>query len=177
MERVVPLAPKGRALDLGCGEGRNAIYLEQHGFAVDAVDLDPIAVSRAESRVYESGCQGVDVRCIDINAALVGTSYAVVLAYGLLHCLPRRSLNSVFDFVGKQNSGAIFAASALTSDIPPPLEHGTGYLHLRSPQEYATLIGSACELVYWEEGIIEEDHLPVIGKHLHSSVWFIARVV
>jgi SAM-dependent methyltransferase len=32
------IAP-GRALDLGCGPGRNALYLAALGFAVDAVDL------------------------------------------------------------------------------------------------------------------------------------------
>src|SRR3954452_19402116 len=32
-----------RPLDLGCGPGRNALYLESSGFDVDAVDLSPAA--------------------------------------------------------------------------------------------------------------------------------------
>ena len=35
------LVSGGRALDLGCGPGRNAIHLASHGFEVDAVDLSP----------------------------------------------------------------------------------------------------------------------------------------
>lgn len=33
-----PTAPRGRALDLGAGEGRESLYLAQLGFEVDAVD-------------------------------------------------------------------------------------------------------------------------------------------
>lgn len=31
----------GKALDLGCGQGRNALFLEQLGFDVTAVDVNP----------------------------------------------------------------------------------------------------------------------------------------
>jgi len=33
-----------RALDLGCGAGRNTIYLAQNGFSVDALDIAQIAL-------------------------------------------------------------------------------------------------------------------------------------
>ncbi|NIV96498.1 methyltransferase domain-containing protein [candidate division KSB1 bacterium] len=36
--------PKGRALDLACGTGRNAIYLAKLGFQVDAVDISDVAL-------------------------------------------------------------------------------------------------------------------------------------
>jgi 2-polyprenyl-3-methyl-5-hydroxy-6-metoxy-1,4-benzoquinol methylase len=35
----------GRAIDLGCGEGDNAIFLAQHGFQVTAADF-PAAIAR-----------------------------------------------------------------------------------------------------------------------------------
>jgi SAM-dependent methyltransferase len=38
----------GRALDLGCGPGRNARYLAANGFDVDAVDLSPTAIAWGE---------------------------------------------------------------------------------------------------------------------------------
>ncbi|MGW5868405.1 class I SAM-dependent methyltransferase [Streptomyces sp. NPDC055239] len=49
------LLTPGRALDLGCGPGRNALYLASLGFRVDAVDLSPAAVSWAEERAREAG--------------------------------------------------------------------------------------------------------------------------
>jgi tellurite methyltransferase len=39
------LVPPGRALDLACGAGRNALYLAQHGWSVSAIDLSPEAIA------------------------------------------------------------------------------------------------------------------------------------
>jgi SAM-dependent methyltransferase len=43
---VAELAP-GRALDVGCGEGADAIWLARGGWAVTAIDISEVAVSRA----------------------------------------------------------------------------------------------------------------------------------
>jgi SAM-dependent methyltransferase len=40
----------GRALDLGMGEGRNAVYLAQHGWRTTGVDLSDVAVAQAKAR-------------------------------------------------------------------------------------------------------------------------------
>jgi len=37
----------GRALDLACGEGRNAVWLAARGWRVDAVDFSPVALEKA----------------------------------------------------------------------------------------------------------------------------------
>jgi SAM-dependent methyltransferase len=39
--------PPGRAIDLGTGEGRNAIWLAERGFAVTAVDFSRVGLARA----------------------------------------------------------------------------------------------------------------------------------
>jgi tellurite methyltransferase len=43
----VACGPRGRALDLAMGNGRNAIYLAQQGYEVDGIDLSEEAVRRA----------------------------------------------------------------------------------------------------------------------------------
>jgi SAM-dependent methyltransferase len=83
------IAP-GRALDLGCGPGRNAVYLASRGFEVDAVDLSPVAVAWAEDRAHDAG---VDVRflCGDafaLPAAELGGPYDLVVDSGCFHHLP-----------------------------------------------------------------------------------------
>ena len=47
--------PIGRALDLGCGTGTNAIYLAQHGFTVTAIDVSrrAIALARRKARLAQ----------------------------------------------------------------------------------------------------------------------------
>ncbi|HEY1840550.1 MAG TPA: class I SAM-dependent methyltransferase [Mycobacterium sp.] len=45
-ELAEPMSP-GRALDLGCGEGADAIWLAEHGWHVTAVDISQTALDRA----------------------------------------------------------------------------------------------------------------------------------
>ena len=44
----------GRAIDLGCGEGDNAIFLAQHGFQVTAVDFSPRSTRRGQGPVRQA---------------------------------------------------------------------------------------------------------------------------
>ncbi len=43
----------GRALEIGCGTGTNAIFLAQHGFNVLGVDISDIAVSKARAKAHD----------------------------------------------------------------------------------------------------------------------------
>ncbi len=47
--------PPGRAVDLGCGTGANAIFLAQHGFDVTGVDFAPAAIEKARQRANAAG--------------------------------------------------------------------------------------------------------------------------
>ena len=39
--------PPGRALDVGCGEGGDALWLARQGWQVTAIDISPLALERA----------------------------------------------------------------------------------------------------------------------------------
>ncbi len=43
----------GRAVDLACGEGRNAIWLADRGWTVTGIDFSEVAVDRARSRAAD----------------------------------------------------------------------------------------------------------------------------
>ena len=47
--------PRGRALDVACGRGRNALYLAASGYEVDAVDISTEALSSARRFAQRSG--------------------------------------------------------------------------------------------------------------------------
>jgi len=49
----VRLLPKGKALDIASGEGRNAVFLAQHGFEVDAVDISEKGLKKARKLARE----------------------------------------------------------------------------------------------------------------------------
>jgi len=49
--------PPGTALDLGCGEGGDAIWLAGRGWRVTAVDVSATALSRAATHATEAGVE------------------------------------------------------------------------------------------------------------------------
>lgn len=49
------VVPPGRAIDLGCGTGTNAIYLAWHGFDVIGVDSAVLAILKARWRARRAG--------------------------------------------------------------------------------------------------------------------------
>jgi SAM-dependent methyltransferase len=46
---------KGRALEIACGFGDNAIYLAQAGFTVTAIDISAVGLKRARERADAAG--------------------------------------------------------------------------------------------------------------------------
>lgn len=72
-------APRGRALDIACGSGRNAIHLAQHGFQVDAIDISTVGLTHARAAAERIG---ITVNWIvhDLDAGLpVGGPYQLVI--------------------------------------------------------------------------------------------------
>lgn len=54
-QQIVELVESGRilpcrAIDLGCGTGRNTLYLAQHGFQVTGVDFASSAIAKARKK-------------------------------------------------------------------------------------------------------------------------------
>ena len=47
----------GRALDLACGEGRNAVWLAEKGWQVAAVDFSEAGIDRGRRWADEKGCE------------------------------------------------------------------------------------------------------------------------
>ncbi len=58
-------APQGRALDLACGEGRNAIWLAEQGWRVTAVDYSDVAIERGRKLAARRGVE-VEWLCEDL---------------------------------------------------------------------------------------------------------------
>ncbi len=75
------------AVELGCGEGRNAIYMAKQGLAVTALDLSPTAIENAK-RIAKQHAVDVDFRCQDVIKDGHGGECDFVYDSGLLHHLP-----------------------------------------------------------------------------------------
>ena len=55
LEDWLPRLPVGRALDVACGAGRNALFLAQAGYRVDAIDISPVGLNMARNKATDLG--------------------------------------------------------------------------------------------------------------------------
>ena len=75
LAEVADLAP-GRALDVGCGEGVDAIWLAQRGWTVTAIDISTVAIGRAREAAARAGAE-VQWVCADALQAIQATPMAL----------------------------------------------------------------------------------------------------
>jgi SAM-dependent methyltransferase len=94
------LAP-GRVLELGCGHGRNALYLASQGWTVDAVDLSAEAVGWARQRAEAADANVTFQNCSIFDAGIEPESYDLVYDSGCLHHLPPHRRQSYVSLVNR----------------------------------------------------------------------------
>ena len=68
-----------KALDLGCGQGRNALFLAQHGFDITAVDQNELSLEILQSIVEQEDIE-MPVGIYDINSASIGQTYDFIVS-------------------------------------------------------------------------------------------------
>ncbi|MFJ3900076.1 class I SAM-dependent methyltransferase [Streptomyces sp. NPDC090025] len=135
------LPPGGRALDLGCGPGRNALHLAGRGFEVDGVDLSAGALAWARERAGAAGpatrvrFHRGDAFSGELSAAL-GT-YDLIYDSGCFHHLPPHRRASYLAFLdhhlapGGHFALTCFAAGpgGMGSELPDPAFYRDRSLH------------------------------------------------
>jgi SAM-dependent methyltransferase len=104
--RAFPVPP-GRALEVGCGTGTNAVWLASAGFAVHAVDIAATAIEAARERARKSGAS-VELETLDfLRDDLQAGPFDFIFDRGCLH---------VFDDVDDQVQFARRVARLLEPD-------------------------------------------------------------
>lgn len=84
--------PCGRAIELGCGTGTNAVWLAGQGFDVTAIDVAPNAIKIARNK---AAAAGVEVNWIEFdvqNFGADGQPFDFVFDRGCYHCCRRVDL-------------------------------------------------------------------------------------
>lgn len=81
IETVAALSP-GDALDLGCGEGADSMWLAEQGWRVLAADLAPTALRRGAQEAKRRGLPAEQIRWLqaDVTSWLPAESFDLVLA-------------------------------------------------------------------------------------------------
>jgi thioredoxin reductase/SAM-dependent methyltransferase len=122
---VAGLTP-GRSLDVGAGEGADALWLAEHGWQVTACDISGNALARVAA---EAERRGLPVRCLRADAndldALGSDTYDLVsLHYGSFHRTPdQRGLRNLLSAVA--SGGTLLVVGHDLTPLRQPLDVGT----------------------------------------------------
>lgn len=105
--------PRGRALDIATGKGRNAIFLAEQGFDVVAIDVSPVALDEARQRAAGKSLsiswQQADLERIELPEA----TYDLVVDFNYL----QRSLIPQIKAALKPGGHAIFETYLIGQEI------------------------------------------------------------
>ncbi|MEU6714627.1 class I SAM-dependent methyltransferase [Nonomuraea sp. NPDC046802] len=79
----------GRAIDLGCGTGRDSVYMAQQGWRVTGVDLSPEAIKKARKRAEASGVEVdfVQYDLLNLPSGGIEGGFDFLLDFGCSHSL------------------------------------------------------------------------------------------
>lgn len=133
VREVAGLAP-GRALDLGCGEGADAVWLAKQGWRVTAVDISGVALGRAAGHAADAGVT-VDFQRRDLSTTFPDGEFDLVSAQ-FLHFwgdfdrekILRRAAEAVAP-------GGILLIEGHLDHGPFPHGEGHGHVHFPTPDE------------------------------------------
>jgi len=154
--RVTPelLAP-GRAVDLGCGAGANAVFLAQAGFDVVGIDFSPVALRKARRAALAAGVsQRLRLLRADLTApSLPGVEgpFDLLVDYGTLDDLAptdRRAMAATIIRLARPGSiFVLYAFHAARADLPRfSLTGPSRLVPVLEPGEEVELFGNAFEI-------------------------------
>ena len=149
------LNPRARILEVGCGEGHNAIFLAEQGHIVDALGISAAGIAGAKQRAAD---RRLDIRfwLEDLAGFTFRRKYDVILSYDVLH-MPEKAVRDSFLQLARENTkpGGLHFISVFTNRLPaaPDVRPFTKSLFEvgELPAQYA-----GWEIVHRAEGIRQE---------------------
>lgn len=92
-------------LDMGCSNGRNAVYLGQQGFNVSAIDSNPGAIEMLRNIADEEGMSNIKASVYDIHNANLDKNFDFISCTVTLMFIDRSRIEAVIEDM--QNSTAV----------------------------------------------------------------------
>ena len=161
IERILRLAPGRHALDIACGEGRNSVFLAQHGFLVTALDISDVGLAKATQRAAEAGVT-VDFRQVDLDGHHITGPFDLIINFNFL----LREL--IPDEVQSLSPGGLLIIDTIMQSQKLLDSHNPAYL-LRRGELQKICEGLDGEILFSEE--LSEGEMPtarVLFRKCHS---------
>ena len=113
--------PPGRALDLGCGNGRNVLYLQQQGFRVEGWDRHAGSLESLQKIVTAEQLAGITLAQHDLNGVSIQGQYDFILSTVVVMFLQPASIAPLLQQMQQATApgGVNLIVAAMDSDDYP----------------------------------------------------------
>lgn len=174
---ILPALRAGaKVLDLGCGEGRNALFLAQHDCEVTTVDRSPNAIAKVR-RAADILQVRVNALVSDIAHLEIESDFDVVLAHGVLYYLSNSEWRELLTQVKAhtvEGGFNIYSIFIFNERYPRPHEFKSArYTHPFAPRELEEFY-FGWEIIRYDQYVKWDQH-PGIPLHCHPIERLVAR--
>lgn len=114
--KFIDIIPKGIALDIGAGEGRNSFFLERNGFEVEAIDKDSTGLEKCKSFAQENNLSITTKVCDIKEFDFQENKYSLVVARNSIDFMKKSEIEIVIEKIKKsltQNGLVYFSVFSL----------------------------------------------------------------
>ena len=156
---------RARVLEIGCGEGRDAVFFARNGYDVTAYDIVPEGIRKAE-KLAALHQVPLNAFCADMRTFVPETEYDVVYASRALHYLPAEKRESFFEAYKRKTKAGGLHAFMVIVDKPgiPPVPDDESRVYLMKSGEIFTYYHDWPFLVF-EEKVIDCNSSGIPHKH------------
>lgn len=115
---IVNHIQSGDALDLGCGQGRNALFLQQQGFNTTAFDANADAVNRLKQIIETEQLKNITAYTADANQANIKQQYDLIVSTVVLMFLQRQRQPAIIENIKSQTKSGGYNLIVCALDSP-----------------------------------------------------------
>ena len=153
LERWQSLLTPGSALDIGAGDGETSLWLLDHGFQVDALEINPDHALQLGTRIEHPALRWHSCSILDFPLPI--EYYSLIIAGAVLHFIPSAKLEHLANaIIAALRPHGLLLASGFTVDDPshqdPSAEGAVAVHHYFAADELRQLF-SRLELLEYDE--------------------------
>ena len=109
-------------LDIGCGDGRNSLFLAQKGFKVDAFDISETGIEKIKYLAKKENLK-INAFLCDMNDFEFENSYNLIITHGCLHLIHRKDWLRLINLIKENTNIKGFNIHAVFTDkIAPSID-------------------------------------------------------
>ena len=168
---------KSKILELGCGEGQNALYLMQEGFSIDACDVSAEAISWCKNWAKERGLNADRFFVMDVCDNDFSGEYDFIYSVAVLHMLVEdEDRHKFLSFIKNHLKKDGRAFVVVMGDGQTSYRSGTKDAFMLADRPFEDGIiqvaTTSCRKVTWEEFLAELGRagLKVLDHYLDHSI-------